>query len=149
AVKQQYEAKKQEIEQAEHATDEEKQVALNQLANNEKLALQNINQAATNGVSAIKIIQPETKVKPAAREKINQKANELRAKINQDKEATAEERQVALDKINEFVNQAMTDITNNRTNQQVDDTTSQALDSIALVAPEHIVRAAARDAVKQ
>ncbi len=43
----------------------------------------------------------------------------------------------------------MTDITNNRTNQQVDDTTSQALDSIALVAPEHIVRAAARDAVKQ
>ncbi len=108
-----------------------------------------MNQAATNGVSAIKIIQPETKVKPAAREKINQKANELRAKINQDKEATAEERQVALDKINEFVNQAMTDITNNRTNQQVDDTTSQALDSIALVAPEHIVRAAARDAVKQ
>ncbi|HFJ4812420.1 TPA: LPXTG-anchored aggregation protein SasC [Staphylococcus aureus] len=108
-----------------------------------------VNQAATNGVSAIKIIQPETKVKPAAREKINQKANELRAKINQDKEATAEERQVALDKINEFVNQAMTDITNNRTNQQVDDTTSQALDSIALVAPEHIVRAAARDAVKQ
>ena len=77
------------------------------------------------------------------------KANELRAKINQDKEATAEERQVALDKINEFVNQAMTDITNNRTNQQVDDTTSQALDSIALVTPDHIVRAAARDAVKQ
>ncbi|RZH76452.1 DUF1542 domain-containing protein, partial [Staphylococcus aureus] len=75
--------------------------------------------------------------------------NELRAKINQDKEATAEERQVALDKINEFVNQAMTDITNNRTNQQVDDTTSQALDSIALVTPDHIVRAAARDSVKQ
>ncbi|RZH70014.1 DUF1542 domain-containing protein, partial [Staphylococcus aureus] len=107
-----------------------------------------VNQAATNGVSAIKIIQPETKVKPAARENINQKANELRAKINKDKEATAEERQVALDKINEFVNQAMTDITNNRTNQQVDDTTSQALDSIALVTPDHIVRAAARDAVK-
>lgn len=106
-------------------------------------------QPATNGVSAIKIIQPETKVKPAAREKINQKANELRAQINQDKEATAEERQAALDKINEFVNQAMTDITNNRTNQQVDDTTSQALDSIALVTPDHIVRAAARDAVKQ
>lgn len=97
----------------------------------------------------LKLFNLKQKVKPAAREKINQKANELRAKINQDKEATAEERQVALDKINEFVNQAMTDITNNRTNQQVDNTTSQALDSIALVAPEHIVRAAARDAVKQ
>ncbi|HGZ9668175.1 TPA: LPXTG-anchored aggregation protein SasC [Staphylococcus aureus] len=150
--------KQQQIDNSLDSTDNEKEVASQALAKEKEKALaaidqaqtnSQVNQAATNGVSAIKIIQPETKVKPAAREKINQKANELRAKINQDKEATAEERQVALDKINEFVNQAMTDITNNRTNQQVDDATSQALDSIALVAPEHIVRAAARDAVKQ
>ncbi|HDE5243760.1 TPA: LPXTG-anchored repetitive surface protein SasC [Staphylococcus aureus] len=150
--------KQQQIDNSLDSTDNEKEVASQALAKEKEKALaaidqaqtnSQVNQAATNGVSAIKNIQPETKVKPAAREKINQKANELRAKINQDKEATAEERQVALDKINEFVNQAMTDITNNRTNQQVDDTTSQALDSIALVAPEHIVRAAARDAVKQ
>ncbi|HDH6094726.1 TPA: LPXTG-anchored repetitive surface protein SasC [Staphylococcus aureus] len=150
--------KQQQIDNSLDSTDNEKEVASQALAKEKEKALaaidqaqtnSQVNQAATNGVSAIKIIQPETKVKPAAREKINQKANELRAKINQDKEATAEERQVALDKINEFVNQAMTDITNNRTNQQVDDTTSQALDSIALVAPEHIVIAAARDAVKQ
>lgn len=150
--------KQQQIDNSLDSTDNEKEVASQALAKEKEKALaaidqaqtnSQVNQAATNGVSAIKIIQPETKVKPAAREKNNQKANELRAKINQDKEATAEERQVALDKINEFVNQAMTDITNNRTNQQVDDTTSQALDSIALVAPEHIVRAAARDAVKQ
>ncbi|HHE7110918.1 TPA: LPXTG-anchored aggregation protein SasC [Staphylococcus aureus] len=150
--------KQQQIDNSLDSTDNEKEVASQALAKEKEKALaaidqaqtnSQVNQAATNGVSAIKIIQPETKVKPAAREKINQKANELRAKINQDKEATAEERQVALDKINEFVNQAMTDITINRTNQQVDDTTSQALDSIALVAPEHIVRAAARDAVKQ
>ncbi|MEG3217433.1 LPXTG-anchored aggregation protein SasC [Staphylococcus aureus] len=148
--------KQQQIDNSLDSTDNEKEVASQALAKEKALAAidqaqtnSQVNQAATNGVSAIKIIQPETKVKPAAREKINQKVNELRAKINQDKEATAEERQVALDKINEFVNQAMTDITNNRTNQQVDDTTSQALDSIALVAPEHIVRAAARDAVKQ
>ncbi|ULW29043.1 LPXTG-anchored aggregation protein SasC [Staphylococcus aureus] len=150
--------KQQQIDNSLDSTDNEKEVASQALAKEKEKALaaidqaqtnSQVNQAATNGVSAIKIIQPETKVKPAAREKINQKANELRAKINQDKEVTAEERQVALDKINEFVNQAMTDITNNRTNQQVDDTTSQALDSIALVTPDHIVRAAARDAVKQ
>lgn len=150
--------KQQQIDNSLDSTDNEKEVASQALTKEKEEALaaidqaqtnSQVNQAATNGVSAIKIIQPETKVKPAAREKINQKANELRAKINQDKEATAEERQVALDKINEFVNQAMTDITNNRTNQQVDDTTSQALDSIALVTPEHIVRAGARDAVKQ
>ncbi|HEB2230202.1 TPA: LPXTG-anchored repetitive surface protein SasC [Staphylococcus aureus] len=150
--------KQQQIDNSLDSTDNEKEVASQALTKEKEKALaaidqaqtnSQVNQAATNGVSAIKIIQPETKVKPAAREKINQKANELRAKINQDKEATAEERRVALDKINEFVNQAMTDITNNRTNQQVDDTTSQALDSIALVTPEHIVRAGARDAVKQ
>lgn len=155
---QHYSAKLVEINATPDATDNEKEVALQALAKEKEKALaaidqaqtnSQVNQAATNGVSAIKIIQPETKIKPAAREKINQKANELRAQINQDKEATAEERQAALDKINDLVAKAMTNITNDRTNQQVNDSTNQALDDIALVTPDHIVRAAARDAVKQ
>lgn len=150
--------KEQQIDNSLDSTDNEKEVALQALAKEKEKALaaidqaqtnSQVNQAATNGVSAIKIIQPETKIKPAAREKINQKANELRAQINQDKEATAEERQAALDKINDLVAKAMTNITNDRTNQQVNDSTNQALDDIALVTPDHIVRAAARDAVKQ
>ncbi len=150
--------KQQQIDNSLDSTDNEKEVALLALAKEKEKALaaidqaqtnSQVNQAATNGVSAIKIIQPETKVKPAAREKINQKANELRAQINQDKEATAEERQAALDKINDLVAKVMTNITNDRTNQQVNDSTNQALDDIALVTPDHIVRATARDAVKQ
>ncbi|WP_420228255.1 LPXTG-anchored aggregation protein SasC [Staphylococcus aureus] len=150
--------KQQQIDNSLDSTDNEKEVALLALAKEKEKALaaidqaqtnSQVNQAATNGVSAIKIIQPETKVKPAAREKINQKANELRAQINQDKEETAEERQAALDKINDLVAKAMTNITNDRTNQQVNDSTNQALDDIALVTPDHIVRATARDAVKQ
>ncbi|HHC5757784.1 TPA: LPXTG-anchored aggregation protein SasC [Staphylococcus aureus] len=150
--------KQQQIDNSLDSTDNEKEVALLALAKEKEKALaaidqaqtnSQVNQAATNGVSAIKIIQPETKVKPAAREKINQKANELRAQINQDKEATAEERQAALDKINDLVAKALTNITNDRTNQQVNDSTNQALDDIALVTPDHIVRATARDAVKQ
>lgn len=150
--------KQQQIDNSLDSTDNEKEVALLALAKEKEKALaaidqaqtnSQVNQAATNGVSAIKIIQPETKVKPAVREKINQKANELRAQINQDKEATAEERQAALDKINDLVAKAMTNITNDRTNQQVNDSTNQALDDIALVTPDHIVRATARDAVKQ
>ncbi|HHC6155480.1 TPA: LPXTG-anchored aggregation protein SasC [Staphylococcus aureus] len=150
--------KQQQIDNSLDSTDNEKEVALLALAKEKEKALaaidqaqtnSQVNQAATNGVSAIKIIQPETKVKPAAREKINQKANELRAQINQDKEATAEERQAALDKINDLVAKAMTNITNDRTNQQVNDSTNQALDDIALVTPDHIVRATDRDAVKQ
>ncbi|HDE9490448.1 TPA: LPXTG-anchored aggregation protein SasC [Staphylococcus aureus] len=153
-----FKEKQQQIDNSLDSTDNEKEVALLALAKEKEKALaaidqaqtnSQVNQAATNGVSAIKIIQPETKVKPAAREKINQKANELRAQINQDKEATAEERQAALDKINDLVAKAMTNITNDRTNQQVNDSTNQALDDIALVTPDHIVRATARDAVKQ
>ncbi|KMR85574.1 hypothetical protein FD65_15085, partial [Staphylococcus aureus] len=72
AVKQQYEAKKRKIEQAEHATDEEKQVALNQVANNEKRALQNIDQAIanndvkrveTNGIATLKGVQTHIVIK--------------------------------------------------------------------------------------
>lgn len=150
--------KQQQIDNSDDSTDNEKEVATQALAREKEKALaaidqaqtnKQVNQAATDGITAIKIIQPETRVKPAAREKINQKANELRAQINQDKEATAEERQAALDKINDLVTQAMTNITNDRTDQQVNDSTNQALDNIALVTPEHIVRANARDAVKQ
>lgn len=150
--------KQQQIDNSDDSTDNEKEVATQALAREKEKALaaidqaqtnKQVNQAATDGITAIKIIQPETRVKPAAREKINQKANELRAQINQDKEATAEERQAALDKINDLVTQAMTNITNDRTDQQVNDSTNQALDDIALVTPEHIVRANARDAVKQ
>ncbi|MFS1399568.1 LPXTG-anchored aggregation protein SasC [Staphylococcus aureus] len=158
AIEKAVKEKQQQIDNSLDSTDNEKEVALLALAKEKEKALaaidqaqtnSQVNQAATNGVSAIKIIQPETKVKPAAREKINQKANELRAQINQDKEATAEERQAALDKINDLVAKAMTNITNDRTNQQVNDSTNQALDDIALVTPDHIVRATARDAVKQ
>lgn len=150
--------KQQQIDNSLDSTDNEKEVALQALAKEKEKALaaidqaqtnSQVNQAATDGITAIKMIQPETKVKPAAREKINQKANELRAQINQDKEATAEERQAALDKINDLVAKAMTNITNDRTNQQVNDSTNQALDDIALVTPDHIVRATAIDAVKQ
>lgn len=121
--------KQQQIDNSLDSTDNEKEVALQALAKEKEKALaaidqaqtnSQVNQAATNGVSAIKIIQPETKIKPAAREKIN-----------------------------DLVAKAMTNITNDRTNQQVNDSTNQALDDIALVTPDHIVRAAARDAVKQ
>ncbi|SGW74084.1 LPXTG surface protein [Staphylococcus argenteus] len=157
-VEKAFKEKQQQIDSSIDSTDNEKEVATQALAREKEKALaaidqaqtnNQVNQAATDGLSSIKTIQPETRVKPAAREQINQKANELRAQINQDKEATEEERQAALNKINELVNQAMSDISNDRTDQQVNDTTTQVLDNIMQVNPEHIVRAAAREAVKQ
>ncbi|CDR28252.1 LPXTG-anchored aggregation protein SasC [Staphylococcus schweitzeri] len=157
-IEQAVKEKQLQIENSIDSTDNEKDIAIQSLVREKEKALAAINQAQTNnqvsqaatdGISAIKIIQPETRIKPAAREQINQKANELRAQINHDKEATAEERQAALNKINELVNQAMTDISNSRTDQQVADSTTQALNIIDQVKPDYIVRAAARDAVNQ
>ncbi|HAR7417201.1 TPA: DUF1542 domain-containing protein [Staphylococcus aureus] len=155
---QHYSAKLVEINATPDATDDEKNAAINTLNQDRQQAIESIKQANTNAEvdqaatvaeNNIDAVQVDVVKKQAAREKINQKANELRAQINQDKEATAEERQAALDKINDLVAKAMTNITNDRTNQQVNDSTNQALDDIALVTPDHIVRAAARDAVKQ
>ncbi|HDA2766149.1 TPA: DUF1542 domain-containing protein [Staphylococcus aureus] len=157
-INQHYNAKLAEINATPDATDDEKNAAINTLNQDRQQAIESIKQANTNAEvdqaatvaeNNIDAVQVDVVKKQAAREKINQKANELRAQINQDKEATAEERQAALDKINDLVAKAMTNITNDRTNQQVNDSTNQALDDIALVTPDHIVRATARDAVKQ
>ncbi|MDO6152362.1 DUF1542 domain-containing protein, partial [Staphylococcus aureus] len=98
--------KQQQIDNSLDSTDNEKEVVSQALAKEKEKALaaidqaqtnSQVNQAATIGVSAMKIIQHETKVKLAARKKINQKANQLRAKINEVNEAKAEQKQVPLD----------------------------------------------------
>ena len=148
--------KQQQIDNSIDSTDNEKEVATQALAREKKALVaieqaqtnEQVNQAATDGITAIKLFNLKLELNQQ-HVKNQSKANELRAQINQDKEATAEERQAALDKINDLVTQAMTNITNDRTDQQVNDSTNQALGDIALVTPDHIIRAAARDAVKQ
>ncbi len=115
--------KQQQIDNSLDSTDNEKEAATQSLIRDKEQALaaidqaqtnSQVNQAATNGVSAIKIIQPETKVQIQlhVKKSIKKLMNYVR-KLTKIKEATAEERQAALNKINEFVDQAMTDITNN------------------------------------
>ncbi|WP_222122764.1 hypothetical protein, partial [Staphylococcus aureus] len=70
-----------------------------------------LNQAATNPLSPIKIIQPQTKLKPPPPQKINQKPNQLPPNINHHKQPTPQQRQLPLHKINQFLNQAITHIT--------------------------------------
>ncbi|HCY8702593.1 TPA: DUF1542 domain-containing protein [Staphylococcus aureus] len=158
AINQATATKRQQINSNREATQEEKNAALNELTQATNHALEQINQATTNddvdtakgdGLNAINPIAPVTVVKQAARDAVSHDAQQHIAEINANPDATQEERQAALDKINDLVAKAMTNITNDRTNQQVNDSTNQALDDIALVTPDHIVRAAARDAVKQ
>lgn len=140
------------------ATDNEKEAALQRLATAKAQALNGIDQAntndqvkqlKTNAINDINTIVPETRVKPAARERINQHASEKRSQINQDLEATSDERQVALQQLDNVVNQAMQNINNDKTNQQVNDTETQAFNSIDNITPEHMVRSEARTAVEQ
>ncbi|HDC3338697.1 TPA: DUF1542 domain-containing protein [Staphylococcus aureus] len=144
--------KQQQIDNSLDSTDNEKEVASQALAKEKEKALaaidqaqtnSQVNQAATNGVSAIKIIQPETKVKPAAREKINQKANELRAKINQDKEATAEERLAAKHLVEQALNQAIDQINHADKTAQVNQDSIDAQNIISKIKPATTVKATA------
>lgn len=141
-----------------NATDEEKEEARQRLAPEVAKALSAIDQAQrnadvtqvlNNSRPVIEATVPLVQVKPEARQAINQKAEQQRQRINQDQEATAEERQQALQKVDDLVAKALDSILNDHTNQQVADTKDQALTQIAQVVPEHVVRADARQALQQ
>ena len=75
-----FKEKQQQIDSSVDSTDNEKKLLHKHLQGKSTLAAidqaqtnNQVNQAATNGLSSIKTIQPETRVKPAAREQINQK----------------------------------------------------------------------------
>ncbi|HDB7632623.1 TPA: DUF1542 domain-containing protein, partial [Staphylococcus aureus] len=158
AVKQQYEAKKHEIEQAEHATDEEKQVALNQLANNEKRALQNINQAIanndvkrveSNGIATLKGVEPHIVVKPEAQEAIKASADNQVESIKDTPHATTDELDEANQQINDTLKQGQQDIDNTTQDAAVNDVRNQTIKAIEQIKPKVRRKRAALDNIDE
>lgn len=158
AVKQQYEAKKHEIEQAEHATDEEKQVALNQLANNEKRALQNIDQAIanndvkrveSNGIATLKGVEPHIVVKPEAQEAIKASADNQVESIKDTPHATTDELDEANQQINDTLKQGQQDIDNTTQDAAVNDVRNQTIKAIEQIKPKVRRKRAALDNIDE
>ncbi|HCZ5545285.1 TPA: DUF1542 domain-containing protein [Staphylococcus aureus] len=144
--------KQQQIDNSLDSTDNEKEVALQALAKEKEKALaaidqaqtnSQVNQAATNGVSAIKIIQPETKIKPAARQSVSAKAEAQNALIDQSDLSTEEERLAAKHLVEQALNQAIDQINHADKTAQVNQNSIDAQNIISKIKPATTVKATA------
>ncbi|TLW00814.1 SasC/FmtB family protein [Staphylococcus aureus] len=146
------------INQNDELTDEEKQVALNQLANNEKLALQNINQAVTNndvkrvetnGIATLKGVQPRIVIKPEAQQAIKASAENQVELIKDTPHATVDELDEANQLISDTLKQAQQEIENTNQDAAVTDVRNQTIKAIEQIKPKVRRKRAALDSIEE
>ncbi|HCU0555752.1 TPA: DUF1542 domain-containing protein [Staphylococcus argenteus] len=139
AVENAYNTRKQEIQNSNASTTEEKEAAYTQLDAKKQEALTNIDTENTNngvatakdnGISAINQIQAATTKKTEAKAEIAQKASERKTAIEAMNASTTEEQQAAKDKVDEAVVTANADIDNAAANTDVDNAVTQANSNI-------------------
>lgn len=156
AINQATATKRQQINSNREATQEEKNAALNELTQATNHALEQINQATTNadvdnakgdGLNAINPIAPVTVVKQAARDAVSHDAQQHIAEINANPDATQEERQAAIDKVNAAVTAANTNILNANTNADVEQVKTNAIQGIQAITPATKVKTDAKNAI--
>lgn len=126
---------------------------MNELTQATNHALEQINQATTNadvdnakgdGLNAINPIAPVTVVKQAARDAVSHDAQQHIAEINANPDATQEERQAAIEKVNAAVTAANTNILNANTNADVEQVKTNAIQGIQAITPATKVKTDAK-----
>lgn len=156
-VTQQYNNKLAQINQTPDATIEEKNTAIQQLNQNKQQALEALNQAQTNqevdqvkdqAIQNIDAIQVNVVTKPDARQALIDAKTDQERVINSTQDATVEEKNAALQKLEQIFNQANASINQAQTNQKVEDVRQQAIDQINTTLPETIVKNNARNNIE-
>ncbi|HFQ2662084.1 TPA: LPXTG-anchored DUF1542 repeat protein FmtB [Staphylococcus aureus] len=153
-----YNTRKQEIQNSNASTTEEKEAAYTELDAKKQEARTNLDAANTNsdvttakdnGIAAITInqVQAATTKKSDAKAEIAQKASERKTAIEAMNDSTTEEQQAAKDKVDQAVVTANADIDNATANTDVDNakTTNEA--TIAAITPDANVKPAAKQAI--
>ncbi|HCY1420141.1 TPA: DUF1542 domain-containing protein [Staphylococcus aureus] len=151
-----YNTRKQEIQNSDASTTEEKQAAYTELDTKKQEARTNLDAANTNsdvttakdnGIAAINQVQAATTKKSDAKAEIAQKASERKTAIEAMNDSTTEEQQAAKDKVDQAVVTANTDIDNAAANTDVDNakTTNEA--TIAAITPDANVKPTAKQAI--
>lgn len=147
-INQHYNAKLAEINATPDATDDEKNAAINILNQDRQQAIESIklantnaevDQAATVAENNIDTVQVDV-VKQAARDKITAEVAKRIEAVKQTPNATDEEKQAAVNQINQLKDQAFNQINQNQTNDQVDATTNQAINAIDNVEAEVVIK---------
>ncbi|HDE5744566.1 TPA: DUF1542 domain-containing protein [Staphylococcus aureus] len=151
-----YNTRKQEIQNSNASTTEEKEAAYTELDTKKQEARTNLDAANTNsdvttakdnGIAAINQVQAATTKKSDAKAKIAQKASERKTAIEAMNDSTTEEQQAAKDKVDQAVVTANADIDNATANTDVDNakTTNEA--TIAAITPDANVKPQAKQAI--
>ncbi|MEJ7546388.1 DUF1542 domain-containing protein, partial [Staphylococcus hominis] len=143
-------AKKAEIDSNHEATNEEKEMTKRKVDEAATKAKHNVDQSTTNdtvdqstqiGISIISNIQPETIQKSLARQAIDDEATIKKAEIENNHNATKEEKDAAKQKVEEAVMRAKKLLEGANTNSDVDQTTEQGKQSINSIQVEVIKKA--------
>ncbi|MGX0197737.1 SasC/Mrp/FmtB intercellular aggregation protein [Staphylococcus hominis] len=151
-------AKKQEIDLIEDATIEEKEVAKAKVDKIVTEAKNNINQATTNssvddaqneGITAINAVIPEVVKKSEARDTIDEVARIKKAAIDQTPDATVEEKEAAIAKIDQEVTKAKAQIHQALKNENVDTAKTNGTNFINAIQPEITKKIKAREAIDE
>ncbi|GBZ14763.1 LPXTG-anchored DUF1542 repeat protein FmtB [Staphylococcus aureus] len=151
-----YNTRKQEIQNSNASTTEEKEAAYTELDTKKQEARTNLDAANTNsdvttakdnGIAAINQVQAATTKKSDAKAEIAQKASERKTAIEAMNDSTTEEQQAAKDKVDQAVVTANADIDNATANTDVDNakTTNEA--TIAAITPDANVKPQAKQAI--
>ncbi|HAY2222640.1 TPA: DUF1542 domain-containing protein [Staphylococcus aureus] len=156
AVENAYNTRKQEIQNSNASTTEEKEAAYAELDAKKQEARTNIDAANSNSdvatakdnaIAAINQVQAATTKKADAKAEIAQKASERKTAIEAMNASTTEEQQAAKDKVDQAVVTANADIDNAAANTDVDNakTTNEA--TIAAITPDANVKPTAKQAI--
>ncbi|HEH8035992.1 TPA: DUF1542 domain-containing protein [Staphylococcus aureus] len=151
-----YNTRKQEIQNSNASTTEEKEAAYTELDAKKQEARTNLDAANTNsavttakdnGIAAINQVQAATTKKSDAKAEIAQKASERKTAIEAMNDSTTEEQQAAEEKVDQAVLSANADIDNAAANTDVDNakTTNEA--TIAAITPDANVKPQAKQAI--
>ncbi|HAY2318147.1 TPA: DUF1542 domain-containing protein [Staphylococcus aureus] len=156
AVENAYNTRKQEIQNSNASTTEEKEAAYAELDAKKQEARTNIDAANSNSdvatakdnaIATINQVQAATTKKADAKAEIAQKASERKTAIEAMNASTTEEQQAAKDKVDQAVVTANADIDNAAANTDVDNakTTNEA--TIAAITPDANVKPTAKQAI--
>ncbi|HCX2705949.1 TPA: DUF1542 domain-containing protein [Staphylococcus aureus] len=149
-----YNTRKQEIQNSNASTTEEKEAAYTELDAKKQEARTNLDAANTNsdvttakdnGIAAINQVQAATTKKSDAKAEIAQKASERKTAIEAMNDSTTEEQQAAKDKVDQAVVTANADIDNAAANADNAKTTNEA--TIAAITPDANVKPTAKQAI--
>ncbi|MCO6320556.1 DUF1542 domain-containing protein [Staphylococcus epidermidis] len=153
-VNQKFQEKEAELNSTPHATQDEKQDALTRLTQAKETALNDINQAQTNqnvdtaltsGIQNIQNTQVNVRKKQEAKTTINDIVQQHKQTIQNNDDATTEEKEVANNLVNASQQNVISKVDNATTNNQIDGIVSDSRQSINAITPDTSIKRNAKN----